>query len=485
MESIETIFAKKTASDIITSLKERTTPAPNWAELVTEYDPTKHEIIEDQQGRSDKHHPDGKTDKAARLAIGLEKLLTQRMAEFTFAIPVKRVYHHEETDNQKEIEKVIEKIYSVAHIDAENKKRAVAYYASCEALTLWYTKKLDKEHNLYGFPTKYKLKCKTFSPMDGTKLYPLIDEFGEMTAMSFEYRRKVEKDWVTFFETYTATHRYKWKSVEGGEWEQISLDDRVIIGKIPAVYIYRPHPVWYGLTNLRKDIEYTLSRNSDVIAYNSAPILKVSGTIIGDEMKGETRRVYRVQEGGDVSYVAWSQSIAALEYHVKTLLNLYFMQAQIPDISFENMRGLGNIGYDARKMLFTDAHMKIGDESMAWVEFFEREGNVIKAFLKQMNTASPDRGFKEEDIDSVFIEHTITPYIQDDEMLTINKWSKAGGDIPLVSPLEAIKRANLSQDPEKSYNDIIAYNMMMAALKSPQQEQNGEEEDNQQGNAQV
>ena len=85
------------------------------------------------------------------------------------------------------------------------------------------------------------------------------------------------------------------------------------------------------------------------------------------------------------------------------------MQGQMPDLSFENMKSLGNIGFDARQMILSDAHLKIGDESGAWIEFFERECNVIKEFLKFMNT-----NWKDE-IDNVEVEHIITPFIQNDE----------------------------------------------------------------------
>ena len=53
--------------------------------------------------------------------------------------------------------------------------------------------------------------------------------------------------------------------------------------KIPGVYTYRPVPIYHGLSYIRKEIEYTLSRNSDVIAYNSAPILKIAGGMKGGE----------------------------------------------------------------------------------------------------------------------------------------------------------------------------------------------------------
>ena len=469
MIDVNSILKGDDISDIIAALKERTTLAPNWGDLVKDYDPLQHKITTDNQGRKDKIHSDGTKDTAARLPIGLERLLTKRINEFTFAIPVKRTYSGIDTEERQNIAKAMEKIYSVAHIDSENHKRGLAYYASCEILTVWYTKKIT--HNLYGFPCNYKLKCKTFSPMDGVKLWPLIDEQGEMYAMSFEYRRKVNDVWVTYFETFTADKHYIWKQAEDSKWEVVKNGEEVNIDKIPAIYLYRPKPVWDGLTDIREEIEYALSRQSDIIAYNSAPILKVAGTIVGEEMKGETRRVYRVTEGGDVSYVSWAQSNAALEYYVKTLLNLFFMQAQMPDISFANMSSLGNIGYDARMTLFADAHLKIGDESGAWIEFLERENNVVKAFLKKLNV-----GFNADDIDAVMIENIITPYVQKDDIWNIEKWLKAGGNTPLVSPQEAIEGAGLSEDPQSTLAAIMSYQIAMEAAKNAQKENGNAEE---------
>lgn len=452
-------------TDKIAALKERSTKPHHWGDLIKDYEPSLHAITTDRQGRKDKIHSDGSMDRASRLSIGLEKLLTKRMNEFTFAIPVKRNYIGDDTEEKKKITKALERIYAVAHIDSENIARGLAYYASCEAMTIWYVKR--GKHNLYGFPCNYKLKCKTFSPMHGETLWPLIDEKGEMYAMSFEYTRKVKDTFVTFFETYTAEKHYIWKkSGDEGEWQIQTNGEEISIGKIPAVYIYRKAPVWDGLTVLRNEIEYALSRHSDILAYNSAPILKVAGSIVGEEQKGETRRIYRVSEGGDVSYVSWAQSNAALEYYIKTLLDMFFMQAQMPDISFANMRSLGNIGYDARKTLFADAHLKIGDESGAWIEFLERESSIIKAFLKHLNV-----GFEADDIDSILIEQIITPFIQEDEMQNIQKWKLAGGDTPLVSPIEAIENAGLSEDPQSSYAQILAAQATSAAITQQSKEQ--------------
>ena len=366
------------------------------------------------------------------------------MTEFMFSIPVKRIYHNiENNKTRQQIAKAIENIYKYARIDSENIKRGNTYFASCEVFTIWYT--VEKPNTLYGFQSKYKLKCKTYSPMDGVKLYPLLDELGDMLAMSFEYAKKIGQEEFTFFETYTAHTHYKWKQ-RGSEWEQIKAES-IDIQKIPGIYIYRPVPIYHGLSYLRNEIEYTLSRNSDVIAYNSAPILKVAGEIQGKEDKGESRRIFRVENGGDVSYVSWSQAIEALKYHVNTLTNLFWAQSQMPDISFENMKSLGNIGFDARQTLLTDAHLKVGDESGAWIEAFERECSVIKAFAKRMNTSW------DNEVDNVEVEHIITPFIQMDEDATTDRLIKQNGGKAIKSQLQTIREAG-SNDPEATLQQI-------------------------------
>lgn len=445
MDEITSILdSTRPVDNIINDLKEKSVTVPSWDKLLKDYEPTEHKIVTDNVTRKDKIKSDGTVEKASRIYIGLEKLLTKRMTEFMFAIPVKRVYHNiENNETRQQIAKAIENIYKYARIDSENIKRGNAYFASCEVFTIWYT--VDNPNSLYGFQSKFKLKCKTYSPMDGVKLYPLLDELGDMIAMSFEYSKKVKDEEIIFFETYTSNYHYKWKQ-NSGEWDQVKAEPITIL-KIPGVYAYRPVPIYHGLSYLRNEIEYTLSRNSDVIAYNSAPILKVAGATQGKEDKGESRRVFRVENGGDVSYVSWSQAIEALKYHVSTLTNLFWSQSQMPDISLENMKSLGNIGFDARQTLLTDAHLKVGDESGAWIEAFERECSVIKAFLKNMNTSWAS------EIDNVEVEHIITPFIQMDEDAMTDRLIKQNGGKAIKSQLQTIREAG-SNDPEATLEQI-------------------------------
>lgn len=438
----------------INALKKRTICVPLWSVLLKTYETSNHEVLTDTISLKDKENG----EKSSRIAIGLDKLLASRFNQFTFAIPVKREYNKPSNDTQTAIISAIEKIYENAHIDTMNFKRGIAYYAACEMFTIWYTVK--RENTIYGFPCKYKLKCKTFSPMDRVCLYPIIDELDDMIAMSFEYDKKVsDTKTITIFETYTEDRHFVWeKDNQGNSWEEktaqikedgtVESGEQIIINKIPGVYLWRPFPVYDGLGGIRHELEYSLSRNGNVISYNSAPIVKVKGGIIGKEKKGESSRIWRVESDGDISYVSWNQSQDAVINQTNTLLKLYWMLSQMPDISFDNMKGLGNIGYDARQTLFTEARLKITEESGAWKECFEREFNVIKAFLKQMNQSWAN------EIDNITCKHIITPYVPEDENNSINVRMKANGGLPVESQLESIIKLGQSKDPISTLKEI-------------------------------
>ena len=344
-------FDSRNISETIDMLKNKSVSVPSWDKLIKDYEPTMHGILSDTTTLKDKIRADGQLDKSSRIIIGMEKLHVRRLSEFTFSIPVKRVYHNVDDNKlRKDIVNAIESVYKNVRIDSENLKRATALYASCEIFTVWYAVK--KRNRLYGFDSKYKLKCKTFSPMNGVLLYPLFNEMDDMLAMSFEYKKTVKDKEVTFFETYTKDKHYIWKQSDGvGKWDVVLTQqtedgdtangEEIVLMKIPGVYGWRSKPVYDGLSPIRVEIEYSLSRNSNVIAYNSAPLLKVVGATKGKEDKGESYRVVHCEQGGDVSYVSWSQSVEALKYHVDSMQKMYWMQAQIPDISFDNMKGLG------------------------------------------------------------------------------------------------------------------------------------------------
>lgn len=438
-----------TVAGKIAALREKTIQVPMWTGrygLAAQYDPQKHPVMNKQL------YPDIVTDdgveKVTRITCDLQRLATKRMTELCCGIPVKRVYKPE-NDTQKEVAAYMEAIFDRNRINSVNVERLNMLFASCEVMTLWYA--VESPNSVYGFDSPLKFRCRNFSPMLGDSLYPLFDEYGEMIAMSVGYTRKVGRRTVNFFDTYTAAKHIKYSDA-GGEWTEVENED-ITVGKIPCVYMYRPTPIWEDTSKTVYEIEWALSRNGNYLRKNSKPIF----VVLADEVisygtekseNKEFRSVMQYPKGSTAQYVTWQQAIENLKFYVNELRSMFFTQLQLPDWSYEKMSQQALSG-ESRKQLFIDAQMKVNDESGRLLEGFDREVNVIKAFLK---IVLAERYHK--DIDALKVDIKITPFSITDTKETVDMLTAANGGEPIMSQRESIEEFGHSDDVDRTLAEI-------------------------------
>lgn len=437
------------AAQKIAALKEKTISVPSWRGrfgLVQEFDPTKHPVMNKAK------YPDIVTDDGieyvTRITCDMQRLAVKRMTELICGIPVRRVYKPE-NDRQKEIAGYMEKIFERNRIDSMNIERCNMLFAGCEVMTLWYA--VEQRNSLYGFSSPLKFRCRNFSPMLGDELYPLFDEYGDMIALSVGYTRKSSKKLVQYFDTYTATKHIKW-STANGDWEEVENED-ITLGKIPAVYAFRPTPIWEDTSRIVFEIEWALSRNGNYLRKNSKPVFVVFADELinyGDEQdeNKEFRSIMQYPKGSTAQYITWAQAVENLKFYITELRQSFFTQLQLPDWSYESMKASPMSG-ESRKQLFIDAQLKVKDESGRLLEFFDREINVVKAFLKVALGSE-----YEADIDALPVESEITAYTITDEKDTITNLTTANGGKPLISHRESIEMYGHSTDVDKTLQEI-------------------------------
>lgn len=456
--TIQEIFnAGGDAKDVISALKQKTISVPSWNGkngLAYEYDPRKHPVM------NKAIYPDIVTDDGVemvtRVTCDLQRLAVKRMTELVCGIPVKRTYAPE-NERQQEIAKYIEAIMQRNRIDSVNVERCNMLFAGCEVMTLWFA--VQDKNNYYGFDSLLKLRCRNFSPMLGDEIYPLFDEYGDMISLSVAYQRKVGKKLVQYFDAYMADRHVKW-STETGEWSEIE-NEPIGIGKIPAIYVYRPTPIWEDTSKSIYEIEWSLSRNGNYLRKNSKPIFIVySDDVVayGNEQNEnrEFRSVLQLPAGTNANYVTWAQATESLKFHVDTLRSMIFTQLQLPDWSYEKMSQQALSG-ESRKQLFIDSQMKVKDESGRLLEFFDREVNVIKAYLKLM-LSDEYAG----DIDALQVYTEITPFALNDDAETINKLISATGGKAIMSQREAIEAYGYSDDVDRTMAQLAEEEKMDA-----------------------
>ena len=449
IKDIIDIGARPSAA-IIADLKQKNVTVPAWGGgrkgLQWQYDPTKHPVM-DKALYPDIANPDGSYEKVTRITYDLQRLATKRMTELCNGVPVKRIYSPQ-TDRQKEIAAYLEAIFTRNRIDAVNIDRCNMLFAGCEVMTLWYA--VEQANDYYGFKSSIKVRCANYSPMQGDELYPLFDEYGDMIAMSVGYRRKVGKRNVDYFDTYTADHHYKWSNENG--WQLIE-DEAYELGKIPAIYMYRPSPIWENTSSIVYEMEWAMSRNGNYLRKNSKPLFVVYADQEIDygkegNEKNEFKAILQYPTGSSAQYVTWPQAIESLKFHVDSLRTLFFTTLQLPDWSYEKMSQMALSG-ESRKQLFIDSMMKVKDESGRLMEFYSREVNVVKQFLIKML----GEGWR-KDIESLQVEIEITPYTITDEKDTISNLYLANGGKPLMSHRESIEAFGQSSDVAKTLEEI-------------------------------
>lgn len=445
MDINEIISPERNAVSIIGDLKRKTISAPSWSKLAKEYDPNLHPVMTDPNYR-DKVTRKG-VEHLTRITLGLQRLAVKRMGELAFGIPVKRVYKPKD-DAEKKAAEIMEAIFTKNRIDSVNIERSKYLYASCEVVTLWFSQEAQTTYG--GEVSPIKLRCKNYSPMKGDALYPLFDEYDDMIALSIEYTRYENSTHVVYFDTYTATEHVRWRTEGGNTTEEIR--EPITLGKITGVYAHRDTPIWEDQSQNVYEVEWTLSRNGNYIRKNARPnwvVFSDNKITFGKESNkdNEGRNVLKYGKDDKAQYVTWQQAIDSIKFHVDEIKRNFFMELQLPDMSMENMKATPMSG-EARKMMFIDAQLKVRDESGLWLEYFDREINVVRAFMKAMFPTLAKA------IDALNVEVEITAYTINDDETTIKNLVTANGGKAIMSQRESVEYLGWSADVDRTMAQI-------------------------------
>lgn len=441
LEILESISDSSSIEKAIDVLKEkRIGESPKIEEIQKELDPAKHKIMDETHRPNKKVKADleagevadagtitvtkgnRKTsvavrfEKVSRVALSYQSLIVGRAVAFIFGIPV--MYNCEtEDETEKNIFNAVKKILHHNKEKYFNREIARELFSFTEVAELWFPIESKEKNSIYGFETSFKLKCIALKPSEKNKLYPYFDNTGNMLAFSRAYSLKEDDKDVEYFETYTDTKIYKFRKGESG-WETLENTNNAI-GKIPIIYARQPEVEWYRAQNIIESDEELRSNFSDTNKYHSSPTILAKGKVEGFGKKGEAGKLIQMDVNADAKYLEWSNASESVKTEHSMNREDIFALTQTPDISFNNVKSLGNLGVAAQKMLFMDAHLKVMDKEEILGEYLQRRINLILAFLATMNTQ-----FKGK-VDNMIITPEITPYIMGDQKETVTNVTSA------------------------------------------------------------
>lgn len=466
-EELKLLLTSNDVTELVDKIKKsRPYPLPDITTIRNQLEPKNHDVMDETKrpnkkvkvdmdsGTETATYSDGsetaekgtKIEQVARIAIAIQKLIVKRAVSFSFGNPI-RLNCEPQSDSEKTVLNGIKKILLKNKETSLNRKIGKIMFSCTEIAEYWYPVEEQNAKSLYGFDTKYKLRYAVFSPLKGDILYPTFDDYGDLIAFSRQFTKKENDKDIVYFETYTSENHFMWNTTEQKLVE--GFPKKIELGKIPIVYGRQEQTEWEDVQNLIDRLEKLLSNFADTNDYHASPKIFIKGQLVGFGRKGEAGAIIEGDEGSDAKYLSWQQAPEAVKLEIETLLNLIYSISQTPNLSFESVKGLGNISGRALKLLFFDAHLKVQEKQEVLSEYLTRRINLIKTFIGMFNS-----GLKAT-CDSMDIEPEITPYMLDDEETKVDILVAATGGKPILSQKTAVGQLNYTNDPEKEYERIL------------------------------
>lgn len=446
---LDEIFALDTPDKIIAQLKKRITDAPDWTAINKEWSPLLHPVMDEELRPKKQILNDAgnieRLEEVGRIPVAFQQLIVERATSFLFGNPV-ILNHSAEDDTQNEIVEAIKRMLRSNKEITMNRKMGKNLMASQEVAEYWYTVEQPEMANLYGFDSKFKLKHQIFSPMLGDTLYPLFDQYGDLIAFSREYTLTINDKPVTHFDVYTPESTILYRQ-EQNIFEQVDKKPNPI-GKIPIIYGYQAQVEWANVEKQIERLETLLSNFADTNDYHASPTIIIEGRIEGFMRKGEQGKVLVAEPGAKAYYLSWDRAPDSVKLEIDTLIDLIYTVSQTPNITFDNMKGLGAVSGVALKLMFMDAHLKAEGKKEIISDYLQRRINVIKAYLGVLNTKWKSV------IDSFDITPEIDPYMIVDDRATVDLMVAANGGQPVLSQKTSVEKSGLTINPSEEYDQI-------------------------------
>lgn len=447
--TIDEIFALATPDAIIAQLKKRDTDLPDITAINKEWDPLLHPVM-DTTARPNKYvyNEAGqleRTENVGRIPLAFQELIVNRACSFLFGNPV-TLEHSAEDETQKDIVDSIKRVLRANRETTLNRQVGQNLMAGTEVAEYWYTAEMQDKANLYGFESPLKLKHSVFSPLLGDDLYPLFDDYGDLIAFSREFTKTIDQNDVMHFEVYTATETILYQQQQSG-YVEIKRTANAI-GKIPIIYGYQGETEWANVEKLIERLETLASNFADTNDYHASPTIVAEGEIKGFAHKGEQGKLVQVDQGGRLYYLSWDRAPESIRLERDMLIEFIYTLTQTPNITFDNMKGLGAISGVALKLMFMDAHLKAEDKKEIVAEYLQRRINVIKAYLAVMNTKWASV------VNSFDITPEITPYLIVDDRAQVDLMVAANGGLPILSQKTSVELSGMTINPDNEFELI-------------------------------
>lgn len=374
---------------------------------------------------------DAKTVVVAKIPINYQQKIVRSATSFLFGSPVELI-----SENEAALT-IIKNVWDANRLDSKLKQACEMVKSETEAV-LFFFEELEMNEEGKEVPV---LKIRLYGSDNGTYA-PYFDAYGDMKAFTWNFSssdengKEVLNAWV-----FTATETIKFSKLEAG-WT-LTENKANLYGKIPIVYLSQDLPDWHIVKELIDQNEMTFSKFTDTNSYFAAPIAKIFGKVTSMPDKNEAGKSINIPQTvdatgkivqGDVQYLTWEQAPEAIRLENEISKDHIYGLTDTPDLSFNNVKGIGVTSGTALRFMFMGAINKAKFSETEYLIAIERIISLIKAGTSKITDLSSANTLKNSPIQINF-----TSILPDNLSEIIATLSEAVGGKAIMSQETAVR----------------------------------------------
>ena len=216
----------------------------------------------------------------------------------------------------------------------------------------------------------------------GYKIRPLFDQYGNLSAFAYGYKLKENGKNIQHWDIQTADLLYYCKKEAIG-WKVDKFPNPT--GKINVIY-YKQPKAWSGAERRLNREEMLDSKVGDTNNYFADPIALATGDVIASMTDPDKpgKLIQIIGNDSKFEYLNPPQISETRREEKCELEKSILFDTFTPDLSFDNLKGLGTLSGTAIKNAMILGYIKRDNLKEIYDELLDREKNVILGILKYL-----------------------------------------------------------------------------------------------------
>lgn len=437
------------------------------AEKITEYrkelKEAERKLRDTQVGNIQKDKPIGtgekaKLVKAVRIPINFAKKISTTATSFEVGKPVTLL-----PSVENDLTSLLSLIWKTNRIDAAIQKLVYLKKTETQGALNFYISDIKQDGLFNKILATLKLKAAKeikVKVLDNTKgtMTPYFDENGNMVLFMWEYQtQSLEEKTINNVQIWDEKTSYIVNDAD----DTMKLISNLAHGydRIPIVYVSQDEPEWFDVKDLIDRFEVAISKGGGANDRTAHPILATYGEILSLPDKDDDGKVINLamkkdEDGkyvhGDAKFIESSGGNESHKNELELIWKLIFSISQTPDLSFDNLKSLGNVSGVALKLMFLDAIIKAMSNEGENRTMIERTINILISGVVTTTNISLKK--QSEDLYYDIIFNSILP----DDLQTASSIITSLKEAGLLSTETSIKMLNMVENPTDELEKIKA-----------------------------